>query len=309
MKKLVVLVTYCAVACHTLPVIAARVWTDSRGAYTLEADLVMFNDATVILQRGDHELVAIPIDALSEEDRDYLESSDAISAAKQTSEAAQTWVLNNGVEVTGRIVDYTARDVTLQRRRRRIYVNDRVLENLPTFYQELVPAIVAHVEQLPQADRRSLEAWLVRQRAQPRTFHLEGVILETENGDEYAIPFFLFNDDDLKLLHPGWDDWEAAWGRDDVNAAHEWAFLLESLAAARYHDRRVQREIAMLQLKLQAVDVGLTSLWEVTLYPLPGQHLPPQWVVVPGRDSRQATDTALQMNPGFAAGPVRRVSR
>jgi hypothetical protein len=83
---------------------------------------------------------------------------------------------------------------------------------------------------------------------------------------------------------------------------------LRSLAAARYRDKLVQREIAMMQLKLQAIQAGVTSLWEVTLLPGAGQGGPPQWVVVPGRDSRQAIAAALQQNPGFVAGPVRRVS-
>ena len=59
---------------------------------------------------------------------------------------------------------------------------------------------------------------------------------------------------------------------------------------------------------MQAVQAGLTSLWEVTLFPAGGRGGPPLWVVVPGRDSRQATAAALQQNPGFVAGPVRRVA-
>ena len=79
-------------------------------------------------------------------------------------------------------------------------------------------------------------------------------------------------------------------------------------AAARQHDAQVRREIAMMQLKLQAVEAGVTSLWEVTLYPDRGNNSPPQWVVVPGRDSRQATANALAQNLGFVAGPVRRIA-
>jgi hypothetical protein len=71
----------------------------------------------------------------------------------------------------------------------------------------------------------------------------------------------------------------------------------------------MQREIAMMQLQLQAVQADLTSLWEVTLFPVAGQGGPPLWVVVPGRDSRQATLAALEKNPGYVPGSVRRVSR
>jgi hypothetical protein len=267
--------------------LAARLWTDTTGSYTLEADLVAFSDTTVVLQRADHDLVAFPIDKLSDQDRQYLKSQDAGDLMKKSIEGPQTWTLRDGTKITGRMVDFTERDMTVQRRRGRIYVNDRVLENLPEFYQMLVPRIVAKLENLRSADRRALESWLIQQRGQPRTFHLEGVVLELESGDEYAVPFFLFSDGDAQA---------------------ERAFLLRSLAAARHRDKQVQREIAMMQLKLQAVQAGVTSLWEVTLYPSSGQVGQPRWVVVPGRDSRQATAAALQQNPGFVAGPVRRVS-
>ena len=286
----------------------ARVWTDTSGGYTLEAELFAVNDHSVVLQRADHELVAIPIDKLSEKDREYLKSKEADSLVRKSTDAMQTWTLLDGTKVVGRFVDYTHRDMTLQRRRGRIYVNDCVLENLAEFYQKLVPQIVAHFEKLQRADRRSLEAWLVRQRAQPRTFHLDGIVLEMENGDEFAVPFFLLSEDDLNVLKPGWNEWLSAHEGHDYEEREKHAFLLRSLAAARYRDKQVRREIAQMNLKLQAVPAGLTSLWEVTLYPPAGQVGPPQWVVVPGRDSRQATVAALGQFPGYAVGPIRRVA-
>jgi hypothetical protein len=275
----------------------------------MEAELIAFNERSVVLQRADHELVAIPIEQLSEEDRKYLASDEAGKVARGWTDAQQIWTLRDGTKIAGRLVDYTSRELTIQRRRRRIYVNDRAFDNLPEFYQQMVPAIVAHVEKLPRADRRGLQNWLTQQGGQPRTFKIDGVILETENGDEYGIPFFLFSDEDLAVLRPSWDESLAAGRGKNFAAQEDHAFWLQSLAAARSRDAQVQREVAMMQLKLQAVDVGLTSLWEVTLFPTAGNGSPPLWVVVPGRDSRQATETALQRNPGFAAGPVRRVSR
>ena len=44
-----------------------------------------------------------------------------------------------------------------------------------------------------------------------------------------------------------------------------------------------------MQLTMQTIQAGVTSLWEVTLYPAAGQGGPPLWVVVTGRDSNQAT--------------------
>lgn len=287
---------------------AARVWTDSTGGYTLDADLVMFNDTSVVLQRADHELVAIPIASLSEADREYLKSDEASDANRLASEELQTWTLREGTKVTGRIVDYMDRNVTLQRRRGRIYVNDRVFDNLPDFYQRLIPAMVAYFENLRRSDRNALEAWLVRQRGQPRTFHIQGVVVESENGDEYPLPFFFFSEDDLSALKPGWTEWKKAQDGNEYETQEGRGFLLRSLAAARHRDQLVKRDIARLQLKLQAVQAGITSLWEVTLYPPAGQNRRPQWVVVPGRNSQQAIDAARLRNPGYIVGPVRRVA-
>ncbi|MCI0333955.1 MAG: hypothetical protein L0228_12110 [Planctomycetes bacterium] len=299
--------TWFVVICPCV-VVQARVWTDSTGRYTLDAELVSVNDRTVVLQRADHEMVAIPIDKLSQQDREFLKSKEAAELVRKSNENVQTWTLRDGMKITGRIVEYAQRDITLQRRRGRIYVNDRLLDNLPEFYRQLIPKIVAHVENLQRDDRASLEAWLVRQRGQPRTIHLEGVVLEAENGDEYAIPFFMLSDEDLNVLKPRWSEWQAAANKNDYMGHENHTFLLRSLAAARHRDRLVNREIALMKLQLQAVQAGITSLWEVTLYPAAGQSGPPLWVVVPGRNSRQATATALERHPGYVAGPVRRVA-
>ena len=286
----------------------AREWTDSTGRYTLEADLVAYNDRMAVLQRADHELGAFPLDQLSDRDREFIKSQQAAESAQKPISKPQIWTLRDGTKVIGRVVDYANRDITLQRRRGRIYVNDRVLENLPEFYQRLLPMIVAHFENLQRSDRPSLEAWLIRQRGQQRTFHIEGVVFELENGDEFALPFFLFSEEDQQLLQPGWKDWLAVHNGDNFNAREDNAFLLQSWAAARQRDAEVKREIAMAQLKLQAVQAGLTSLWEVTLRPAAGQGGRSQWVVVPGRNSRDATENALQRYPGYIVGPIRRVA-
>lgn len=300
-----------ALACvlASLPYFAqARQWTDATGHYTLDADLVSFNDNLVILQRADHELVSMPIEKLSSEDQEFLKSPEALEVNRKLAEGTQTWTLQDGTELEGRIVDFAHREITLQRRRGRIYVNDRNLDNLPEFYQTLIPQMVAKAEGLRHSDRRALESWLVRQRGEPRTFSVDGVILELENGDEFGIPFSLFSEEDQKVLLPGWKAWLAAKNESKWDSLSNHAFLIKSLAAARHQDNQVNRQIAELNLQLQAVDAGLTSLWEVTLYPAAGQSGRPVWVVVPGRDSRQASNAALKTHPGHVVGPVRRLS-
>ncbi len=168
---------------------------------------------------------------------------------------------------------------------------------------------MAHFETLPTVNRSGLETWITRQRGRTRTVRVEGVLIELENGDLVAAPFFLLPENERRLWQGYWNNWQAAQQEDSSGSREDLAFLLKSLGAARAEDALVQRQIAELQLKMQAVQTGLTSLWEVTLYPEWGFNRWPQWVVVSGRDSNQATINALNQNPGFVAGPVRRVSQ
>jgi hypothetical protein len=286
----------------------ARTWSDSTGQYTVDAELVALTEKAAILQRGDDHLVAIDFEQLSKEDQAYLKTEEAKLTADKIANKQQTWTTVGGVEIIGNVVDFVQRDVTFQRRRGKVYVNDRVFDNLPEVYQKIAPLVVAHFENLPTInDKATLERWLVRRRAQPATYKVDGVILELPSGDEYAFPFFLFRDEDLEVLKPGWDNWVAANGNYESQSSM--TDELRTLAAARQNDADVSHQIARLQLGMQAVQAGVTSLWEVTLMPGQGVNGTPLWVVVPGRDSRQATEVALSRNPGYFAGPVRRVSR
>ena len=111
----------------------AREWCDSTGSYKLEAEVIASDDKTVILQRADHDLAAIALEQLSKKDREYLKSPDVIEALKKIANAPQNWTLRDGTQVVGRFVDYAAGDLTIQRRRGRIYINDRLLVNLRAF--------------------------------------------------------------------------------------------------------------------------------------------------------------------------------
>ncbi|HMP08668.1 MAG TPA: SHD1 domain-containing protein, partial [Lacipirellulaceae bacterium] len=213
-----------------------RIWTDSTGRYTVDASLLAFNDKHVVLERADSQLLAVPLDKLSQADRDYLKSREAVDAASGLTGAMQTWTLNDGARFVGRVVDYAHKEITLQRRRGRIYVNDRLFDNLPEVYQHIIPLVVAHFDRLNNPTRQGLESWLVRQRGEPRSFSVDGVVLEVENGDEYVVPFFLFSDEDLAVLKPGWEHWLA--NHQDYNLHEDSAFRLQSLAAAYQRDRQ-----------------------------------------------------------------------
>jgi len=301
---------------HSLLVIAAllipnvaiaRVWTDLTGKYTIEADLIAFNESSVILQRSDHQLGQVPIDKLSQADRDYLKGKEASDAAKKVSGATQTWTLRSGEKLVGRVVGFAQKPITVQRRRGNIYVNDRQLDNLPKIYQAMIPKIVAHEAKLVRDDRQALEDWLVTQKGQPVAYTVEGPVLEFEGGDEYVVPFFFFSMGDQNLLKPGWDQWVLAQSKKQYDEASTQEFLVQSLMAARQRDEQIQQQIAQMQIN-QAVALGTTQLWEVTLYPGRGTAGAPQWVVMPGINSREASANAMAKFPGYVPGPVRKVA-
>jgi hypothetical protein len=287
--------------------LSARVWTDSTGKYSIEANLIAFNESTVVLQREDHQLGQVPIDKLSQADRDYLKTKEAGDAVKKVSGAMQTWTLQGDLKLLGRVVGYAQKSLTVQRRRGNIYVNDRLFENLPQVYQVMIPKIVAHFAKLIHDDRQALEDWLVTQKGEPQTFTIEGALFELEGGDEYVVPFFFFSVADQNLLKPGWDQWVAANTKKQWDQQDQQAFLVQSLAAARQRDEQIQQQIAQMQLN-QAVLGGITQLWEVTLYPGRGVAGRPQWVVMPGINSREASANAVAKYPGYVPGPVRKVA-
>ena len=134
------------------------------------------------------------------------------------------------------------KDVTIQQRRGKTYVNDRLFDNLPEVYQRMLPKLVAHFEKTQIDDKRGFDSWVMKLRGEPRTFTCEGVMLELENGDEYGVPFFFFSEDDLKILQPGWQRWLAA-EKDRAKQEQE-SFLLQTQAQAYQQDRMANQQIA-----------------------------------------------------------------
>lgn len=247
-----------------------RQWSDATGRFKIDADLIAFSATTVVLKRTDGELVAVPVERLSDDDREFLKSTEAHVEVEEGGK--QTWTMRSGLMVSGRVVAYGRKSVTLQRRRNRIFVNDRQFENLPEVYQRIVPRIVGHFEGTPMETREDLQRWILRQMGQPRTFVCEGVMLALENGDEYAVPFFFFSDADQEFLRPGWEQWLAAEEQHDQRSQHD--LYLEARAREYQMDRQFDRQIKMMQLDLLAINAGIVDLWEVALFPQVGSGLP-----------------------------------
>jgi hypothetical protein len=285
----------------------AREWKDASGKYSVKGDLIAYNAEQAVIKKSNGNLIAANIADLSVADREYLKSKESEDMVRAHANRLQTWTFRGGYKATGRLVDYIRRDVQLVRKRGRVYVNDRPLENLPDVYQVIVRRIVSHFENVPIENNRDVDKWLNQKEHNPRKYTCDGVILELENGDEVALPFFLFSETDLMLLEPGWERWLKA--KEDEAAKARETFLLTAQARA-YDAQRQQaqqaQQIAYLQLGLLATAVGALELWEVALEPPPGAYATPLSVIVPGRDSEAATAAALQRYPGYIAGPVRR---
>lgn len=294
-------------ACGFLAPAEAREWKDASGNYSFEADLIAFNETDLVLQKADKTLVAVDMEQLSEADQKYVHSKEAAAELDKKGAKQQVWKMRSGLEVIGNVIDYVQKDVTFSMTRGNIYVNDQRFENLSGIYQKVVPAVAAHFTGRDITDRAGLFDWLKRRKGEPETFTCDGVQMELENGDLYAVPFFLFSETALKVLQPGWNEWVAQHASYERRA--ETSLRLQTQAQDFHDNQSETNQLLKMQLQMQAFDAGLFSLWEVMLYPNAGTGRWPLYVVVPGRDSRQAGFAALEKNPGYSLGPIARVNR
>lgn len=304
-----------ALFCILAQVAVAREWTDKTGKFKFEATLIAFDNDTVVLKVSDkeamkgHELVSMSRKDLSQEDTDYLESKEAEELTRSP-DKAQYWTMVDGTRVIGKAVDFVRKNVSIQRRRGNIYVNDRLYSNLPEIYRKIVPKVIEKYENVKLPETKDLEKWILTLRGAAKTYQCEGVILEFENGDEYAIPFFLFSENDLNALKPSWEQWVAA--KEDSEQKRQNSLYMQSQAAAYQQNVQnqlaQQQQLAVAQLQMLAVAAGAVDLWQVYLSPGPGVMGYPINVVVTARDSHQASVEALNRNPGYIVGPIRRLA-
>ena len=285
-----------------------REWSDTSGHYKINARMIACDDEHVVLQKEGGKLISFAVKDLCEKDQQFVKSTADETDSPAADDAIKTWTMRDGMRVRGRVADFANREVTIMNSRGRIYVNDQLLENLPDIYQKMIPQFVSHFEKRQFDDDYPFDRWLNRLTRKGKTYKLEGVMLELPGGDRYAVPFFFFSDADRKALDPMWQRWVAA--KEDSKNREKEEFYLRAQEDARHQEKeendRRMRQIAEVSLQLQAYDAGLFDLWEVELFPAFGR---PVWVVVPGRNSAQATDNALAKYPNANVGIVAKVSR
>jgi len=294
----------------------AKEWTDKSGLLKIQGTILAADDKEVVIKLDkktkDHELLAVEIEQLSDADQAYLRSQEMADSMKSEGDK-HAWELKNGMKVFGKVVRFVRKDVTLQRRRGKLYVNDRPIDNLPEVYQRMIPHVVEHFEKTKFADNRAFDTWVEKQRMNVRTFPCEGVMIEFPNGDEYAVPLFFLTDSANATLKPSYDQWlsELGYQRDTEQAQEQQRqqeLYLQSQAASFQQNQQEMLKIAKLQLVMNSVAAGAVDLWEVMLYPPFGVNAFPISVVVPARNSADASFIAMQRNPNYRLGPMRKVA-
>lgn len=136
---------WCALAAWAV----AREWTDSTGKFTQHADLVDSDGRIAVLRKADGFLVAVPLDKLSDADREYIASQAGKAEVAAAASKDRTWELTNGVKAVGRVLEYGRKEMVVARRAGRIVVNDRLLAERTAMQQEVLLEIVSKKEKAP----------------------------------------------------------------------------------------------------------------------------------------------------------------
>lgn len=288
-----------------------REWVDKTGLVTIEGQLMGYDQQRVIIETKEKELVSLEIEHLSDDDKKFLESKEAEEHLQKMASEKQIWELANGLKVTGQVMDFVDRDLTIQRKGGFIYANDRRFDNLPPVYQKMVPKVINHFENTELEDLDDVKSWLLKLKGKPANYHIEGVTLQLDNGDLYAVPFFFFQPSDQEVLREGFKRWQEATTKEDDDSKQQESAQLESMARAyqmdQARDRAEQRRVTNMQLALLGAASGVTDIWEVEL--IPRGPYPWTTTAVSARSSDQAMVIAARENPGYAIGGVRKLNR
>lgn len=288
----------------------AREWTDASGRHQWKAELFAASEQLVVLRDRKGELQAVQVSELSKSDQAFVRKYLREPAAR-VSRDFQMWTMASGLMIKGNVLGYKSGPVVIENRSGVPYVNEKRFRELDPVYQAMLPKLIAATEDESVESVDDFTTWAKKLRREKRSIQVDGVLLKLENGDEYAVPLFLFSEGDRAALENGWRQWSAAEATREQKEQED--VLLR--AEAEEHQRREQatarrnQQIQLMQLGLLAVNAGVTSLWEVQIAPGRGVYGRPMKVVVPANDSLAAARTALQRYPGYVAGPSRQISR
>lgn len=279
----------------------ARIWTDNTGKHTQQAELIDFDQHTVILKKAEGNLVAVPIERLSDADQEYLKSAGAKTHVSEVADAVKdrTWHMIEGSKLVGRVIEYARREVVITRKDSKLWVNDKLFATLPELHQLAVMMLVNHSEKKQCKTAKDIEDLIVIRKGEPLKFQVEGVLLQLATGETFPVPFFLFSDKDMAVLKPGWDAWVKV--EKDEAAKQRESAMLRTVASEYQRNREIDHRIQYLQLASQWFD-----LWEVGLVAPNGDTTS---VVIPARDSLTAEMAALSKYPNGRIIGTRKIER
>tara|TARA_R110002049_G_scaffold50370_2_gene142997 strand:+ start:68367 stop:69275 length:909 start_codon:yes stop_codon:yes gene_type:complete len=281
----------------------ARSWSDTHGQFKIEAEAIGYNETTVVLKTASGRLLAVELSELSAEDQAFVKSKQADSTTKPSADEMQTWTSKDGLKFRGRVLAYGKKLLAVQRQLGKVFINDQPFSRIDQLHQKLILKILSHLENENLEDERQLQAWAKGLGADVKTYPLEGVLMELESGDIIGVPFFLFAQEELSILKPGWEYWLAH--SDDDEARNREDLMIQSTANEYQRDRQNRQQIEMLKLGMLARATGLITIWEVMLR-RPGDGGRTMSVMVQADNSDIASQMVQQQYPGFKIVGVRR---
>lgn len=289
----------------------SRDWSDREGRFLIRGELIATSEDAIVIRKGNRDLIAVPLDAISDEDRDavsdYRQAQRSDPATSDTIGQFHSWTTRGGFEFKARIKAFAERTVEFGVRSGIVTVNGISLANLDGFRRQLAVKIVAEFADPSVTTEAELRQWVRGHQGNAPSFSVHGVMAELPDGTEVPVPFFLFAEKDLEILRPGWERWRDS--QESEAAQRQESFLLAVQADEYRRQEREARQIRMMQLELLGAATGLTTIWEVYLSPPPGVFGRPLSVMVSARDSLQAQRMALARYPGFVVGPTRALTR
>jgi len=306
-RPLLVLLFGCAVSIASLSPAQAREWSTPNGHYRIEAEAIAFDEKTVVLKKPTGQLVAAELAELCQADQDYVKTREAKDAYAQSVDQMQTWTATDGLKVRGRVLAYGRKDLDVQRQLGKMMVNGKRFSALDSLQQKLVLKIISKLENEEFKTEADLERWGKKLGGDSKIYPLEGVLMKLESGDEIGVPFFLFAEEELSLLEPGWNIWLE--NEANSEAQQRESLMVQSQAMQYQRDRQQRNQIETLKLGLLATATGVVSIWEVMLEPMQGNYYRRTSVMVPAANSAIAEQLVLQRYPGFRVVGIRRASR
>ncbi len=296
--------------CTATPVVDAetRTWTSAEGGFELRGDLIAFNETTVILKRkGSGRLAAVELAELSQADREHVREQDSEA---ETDAEMQTWTSKEGLKMRARVLAYGQQDYTLGKSLGSVTINGKAFSRMDPLHQKIALRVLSEWEGVAMSDEADLSRFMNQRGGKEKTYPLEGVAMQLQSGDRIAVPFFLFSQQDLEALKPGWESWKQARASERERERED---LMMRTEAMEYQRRMAadaeRRQMEVLKLNMLAAGTGLTSFWEVMMRPGPGVYGRPITAVVTAPNSRVATEMVLPKYPGYTLIGVRKASR